>query len=45
MGLFDSICDVVSAPIKIASSVTEAVVKPIAEGANAVVEEVKDLLD
>lgn len=50
MGLFDSLAGLVGdlaaivvAPVEVAVDVTAAVVKPLADGARAVVEEVKEL--
>jgi hypothetical protein len=46
MGLFDilgDVVDIVSAPIEIAADVTRAVTKPVAEVAQDVVKEIKDL--
>ncbi len=50
MGLFDSlkelasdVLDIAVAPVEVAVDITKAVVKPVAEGARAVVDEVKDL--
>ena len=48
MGLFDlleDVADIVTAPVKVVVAVTEAAVKPLADGARAVVEEAKDVTD
>lgn len=52
MGLLGSLSDlvddalrIVSAPVDVAVDLTSAVVKPLAEGAQAVVDEVKDLTE
>ena len=48
MGLLDlgkDLFDIATAPVKVVTTVVEAAVKPIADGARAVVEEAEDLLD
>lgn len=43
-GIVTDVAKVVVAPVAIAAEVTRAVTKPIADGAEAVVEEVKEAL-
>ncbi len=48
MGFFDlieDVADIVTAPVKIAVDVTRVVTKPVADVANVVVEEVKEMTE
>jgi hypothetical protein len=44
-GLLGNVFDIVKAPIEVVVDLAEAVTTPIAEAANAIVDEVKDLTE
>ncbi len=42
-GLLGNLIDIVKAPVEIAVDVAEVITQPVADAANAIVDEVKDL--
>lgn len=42
-GLLENLIDIVKAPVEIAADIAQVVTQPIADAANTIVDEVKDL--